>query len=284
LKLFLSFVTPSWVADLKAVASRCASCHRLVILRQFSARKAGIRMHGSWYCSGRCFCSAAEREILRFGTSGSAPASHNSRMPLGLNLMSRGWLTAEQLKKATDEQKETGGEIGEVLVRQGSVSEKQVTEIRSAEWGCPVFTLPKHAAQIGIQVPSTLIRAYFMIPVHYVAATNLLYVGFVHSIEYGLLYAVEQLTGCKTTPCFVTPTAFQSEMEHTKQLQQRSAEPPAKELNFEGIQTPAEIGRILCDTGLQMEAEEAFIGNCKEYVWARLKNGHKSADLLFKVG
>jgi Type II secretion system (T2SS), protein E, N-terminal domain len=221
---------------------------------------------------------------VRYGTSGDAPASHNSRMPLGLNLMSRGLLTAEQLKKATDEQKETGGEIGEVVVRQGFVSEKQVTEIRSAEWGCPVFKLPSHAAQIEIQVPSTLIRAYSMIPVHYVASTNLLYVGFVNSIEYGLLYAVEQLTGCKTTPCFVTPTAFQSEMEHTKQLQQGSAEPPVKELNFEGIRTPAEIARILCDTGLEMEAEEAFIGKCKEHVWARLKNGHKSADLLFKVG
>jgi hypothetical protein len=241
-------------------------------------------MHGSWYCSGRCFRSAAEREILRFGNSGIEAASHSSRMPLGLNLMSRGLLTAEQLKKATDEQKETGGEIGEVLVRQGSVSEKRVTEIRSAEWGCPVFTLPKHATQIGIQVPSTLIQAYSMIPVHYVPATNMLLVGFVHSIEYGLLYAVEQLTGCKTTPCFVTPTAFQIKMKQTKQLQEGSAEPPAKELHFEGIQTPAEIARILCDTGLEMESEEAFIGKCKEYVWARLKSGHKSADLLFKVG
>jgi len=206
---------PSWVADLKAVASRCASCHRLVVLRQFSARKAGIRMHGSWYCSGRCFRSAAEREILRLGTSGIGPVSHNSRMPLGLNLMSHGLLTAEQLKKATDEQKETGGEIGEVLVRQGAVNEKQVTEIRSEEWGCPVFTLPKHPTQIEIQVPSTLIQAYSMIPVHYVPATNLLLVGFVHSIEYGLLYTVEQLTGCKTTPCFVTPSAFQIKMEQT---------------------------------------------------------------------
>ena len=73
------------------------------------------------------------------------------RTPLGLNLISHGLLTIEQLKKATDEQKEAGGEIGELLVRQGSVSEKQVTAIRAAEWGCPVFTVPKHAIRIGDQ-------------------------------------------------------------------------------------------------------------------------------------
>ena len=82
-------------------------------------------------------------------------------MPLGLNLISHGLLTIEQLKKATDEQKEAGGEIGELLVRQGFVSEKQVTAIRAAEWGCPVFAVPKHATRIGINIPATLMRHLF---------------------------------------------------------------------------------------------------------------------------
>ena len=78
-----------------------------------------------------------------------------------------------------------GGDIGELLVRQGSVSEKQVTAIRATEWGCAVFTVPKRAIRIGINLPSTLMQIHSMIPVHYVAGTNLLFVGFVHSIEYG---------------------------------------------------------------------------------------------------
>ncbi len=162
-------------------------------------------------------------------------------MPLGLNLISHGLLTIEQLKKATDEQKETGGEIGELLVRQGSISEKQVTAVRATEWGCPVCRVPKHAIQTGINLPSTLMRIYSMIPVHYVVRTNLLLVGFVHNVEYGLLYAIEQITGCETKPCFVTPSDFKTQMQQQEREEERVGNTPARELKFENIQTPAEI-------------------------------------------
>ncbi len=55
-------------------------------------------------------------------------------------------------------------------------------------------------------------------------------------------------------------------------------------MKFESIQTPAEIARILCASGLEIEADEAFIEKCKEYLWARLKSGPKAVDLLFRTG
>jgi hypothetical protein len=91
---------------------------------------------------------------VRLLSSGTEPASRLPRMPLGLNLVSSGLLTVEQLREAASEQKEAGGEIGELLVRNGAVSEKQVTAIRAADWGCPVFTVPKHSVRIGIDIPS----------------------------------------------------------------------------------------------------------------------------------
>jgi hypothetical protein len=241
-------------------------------------------MRDSWYCSSHCFRAAAEQEVLRLFKSGTEPTAYVARMPLGLNLISHGLLTVEQLKKATDEQKEAGGEIGELLVRQGAVSEKQVTAIRAAEWGCPVFTVPKHAVRIGINIPSTLMQIYSMIPVHYVARTNLLLVGFVHSVEYGLLYAIEQMTGCKTKPCFVTPSDFCIQTHQQEKVQGQVGHTPAREVKFESIQTPAEIARILSTSGLEIEADEAFIERCKEYLWARLKSGPKAVDLLFRAG
>jgi hypothetical protein len=241
-------------------------------------------MHGSWYCSARCFRYAAEQEVLLLLKPVTEQAAHVSRMPLALNLINHGLLTIEQLKKATDEQKEAGEEIGELLVRQGVVSEKQLTAVRATEWGCPVFTVPKHAIRIGINLPSALMRIYSMIPVHYAVRTNLLLVGFVHGVEYGLLYAIERITGCETKPCFVTPSDFQTQM----QQQQKELEPPgltpARELKFDNIQTAAEIADTLCTSGLEIEAEEAFIGKCKDYLWARLKSGHRAIDLLFKTG
>jgi hypothetical protein len=267
--------TPAWVAGFKVITSRCQICHRSLALRQFANRKAGIRMRDSWYCGSHCFTSAAEQQVVRLLKLRTEQAAQ--RMPLGLNLISRGLLTVEQLKKATDEQKENGGEIGEVLVRQGTVSEKQVTAIRAAEWDCPVFAVPKHVTRIRVNIPSTLMRIYSMTPVHYVGTSNLLLVGFVQSVEYGLLYAIEQITGCLTKPCFVTSSDFQAQMLHQEKEQ-------GGDILVAGVKAPAEIARLLCTSSLEVEADEAFIERCKEYVWARLKNGTKAMDLLFKTG
>jgi hypothetical protein len=283
MKLILPIAMRTWVARLKVVVSRCESCGKMLALRHLTARKAGIRMHGSWYCSSRCFRLAAEQEVVRLLKPANGQAAYVARMPLGLNLISHGLVTIEQLKKATDAQKETGGEIGELLVRQGAVSEKQVTAIRAAEWGCPVFTIPKRAARIGTYIPATLMRLHSMIPVHYVVRTNSLLVGFVHGVEYELLYAIEQMTGCETKPCFITPTEFRIQMHQREEAQGRATDNPPREIKYERRQTPEEIARVLCASGVEIEAEEALIARCREYLWGRLRSGGKAVDLLFKA-
>ncbi len=273
----------AWVAGLKVVVSRCERCQKMLALRHLTARKAGIRMHDSWYCSSRCFRWAAEQEVVRLLKPANGQAAYVARMPLGLNLISHGLVTIEQLKKATDAQKETGGEVGELLVRQGAVSEKQVTAIRAAEWGCPVFTVPKHATRIGIHIPATLMRLHFMIPVHYVLRTNLLLVGFVHGVEYELLYDIEQMTGCETKPCFITPSEFRVQMHQLEEAREQATDDPPREIKFENPQTPEEIARILCAAGVEIEAEEALMARCREYLWWRLRSGAKAVDLLFRA-
>jgi Type II secretion system (T2SS), protein E, N-terminal domain len=278
LKLIPSITPPAWIAGFKVITTKCKKCNRSLALRHLSAHKAGIRMQDAWYCSSLCFTSAAEQEILRLLTSGTVLVNHISRMPLGLILINRGLLTIDQLREATSEQKE-GDEIGELLVRLGLLTEKQVTATRATQWGCPVFAVPDHAAPVAINIPLALLQIYLMVPVHYVAATNLLLVGFVHRVEYGLLYAIEQMTGCKTRPCFVTPSDFRVQMQQRQQLQ----EPLLKEMIFERIQTPAEMARILCSSSIEIEADEASFGKCKEYLWARLKSDSEAVDLLFKT-
>jgi hypothetical protein len=116
-----------------------------------------------------------------------------------------------------------------------------------------------------------------------VAATNLLLVGFVHRVEYGLLYAIEQMTGCKTRPCFVTPSDFRLQIQREQLQEPLVKEMIFKEMIFERIQTPAEIARILCSSSLEIEADEASFGKCEEYLWARLKSDSEAVDLLFKT-
>jgi hypothetical protein len=283
MKLIPPIAMQTWAAGLKIVVSRCETCNKMLALRHLSARKAGIRMHDSWYCSSRCFRSAVEQEVLRLLKPANGPPAYVARMPLGLDLISHGLLTVEQLKKATDEQKQAGGDIGDLLVRLGCVSEKHLTAVRAAEWGCPVFTIPKPAAWIEMHIPATLMRLHSMVPVHYVTRTNLLLVGFVHSVEYELLYAIERMTGCETKPCFLTPTGFKIQMRKGEELQGEGKVNPVKEISIEGTQAPAEIARILCTSGVEIEAEEALIERCRQHLWARLKSGDKVVDLLFQA-
>lgn len=283
MKLIPPIAMQTWAAGLKIVVSRCETCHKMLALRHLSARKAGIRMHDSWYCSSRCFRSGAEQQVLRLLKPANGRPAYVARMPLGLDLINHGLLTIEQLKKATDEQKQAGGDIGDLLVRQGCVSEKQVTAICAAEWGCPVFTIPKPATWIDMHIPATLMRLHSMVPVHHVTRTNLLLVGFVHGVEYELLYAIEQMTGCETKPCFLTPTDFQIQMHKGEELRKEVKDSPLREIDIEGIQAPAEIARILCTSGVEIEAEEALIERCRQHLWARLKSGDKVVDLLFKA-
>jgi hypothetical protein len=284
MKLLNSIATPSWIAGFKVIVYRCKKCNRSLALGRMSARRAGIKMRENWFCSSRCFTLAAEEEISELLKAGHEQADHVSRMPLGLSLISRGLLTSTQLKEVVDEQKEVGGDIGELLVRHGAVSEKQVTTVRATQWGCPVFSVPKHGVQSAIDIPLGLMSLCSATPLHYVAATKVLLVGFVQSIEYGLLYAIEQMTGCKTQPCFITPSDFQSQLQKTAQFVEESVQEDRKEVKIEGVQTAAEISRLLCSYGIALEADEAVIVKCKDYVWARLKSGLKEVDLLFKAG
>ncbi len=283
MKLLDSITKPSWVAGFKVIIFRCQKCGRSLALGRLSARKAGIKMRDRWFCSSQCFTVAAEEDITELLRPAHEPGENVSRMPLGLSLVSRGLLTSTQLKEVVNQQKKTGGEIGELLVRLGSVSEKQITTVRATQWGCPVFTVPKHAVHTAVEFPLGLMSACSAIPLHYVAATKLLLVGFVQSVEYGLLYAIEQITGCKTQPCFVTPSEFQAQLEKKEHQATEVAEESRKEVRIEGVQSAAEIARLLCSYGIALEADEAAIVRCKDYVWARLRSGLKEVDLLFKA-
>ena len=284
MNLIQSIASPAWAAGFRVITSRCESCHRSLALRHLSSLKAGITMQGCWYCSSACFKEAAEKKLSDLLSTGQEQVNHVTRMPLGLILISRSLVTAEQLREATDEQKETGGEIGEILVRHGFVSEKQVTGVRAVQWSCPVFSAPKHPIQTEIQIPSVLIQLYSAVPLHYVPRTKHLFVGFVHGVEYGLLYAIEQMTGCNTQPCFVTSSDFEIQMQLREQMQEQCDDTTPKELTFESVQTPVEMAQILCSHGVDIEADEAIISRCREYIWARLKYGAKAVDLFFRAG
>jgi hypothetical protein len=266
-----------WASCFKLVTSVCDACQRSFTTRHPSAHNIGIRMHDGWYCGARCFTAAAEKVMSPLLDSMPEPVHRAERMPLGLFLVSRNLINKQQLREATLEQKELGGEIGTLLVSRGVVSERQVASARATQWGVPLFVLPSHGVRSSIRLPAALVEVYSALPLHYGAVSNQLLVGFVHSIDYGLLYAIEHIVGCKTQPCFVTPSDFETER---KVLQEGS---PNEGLVFEAPKTPAAMARAFCASALDLEAHEAVIAKCRDYLWARLKREGEAADLLFRT-
>lgn len=269
--------TPAWLSVLKRDKVRCRVCSQAIAVRP-QAPNAGIRVGDQWFCSPGCFRSGAERQVARMLKFRPEQPVHGERMPLGLSLLRQQLVTVEQLRKASEEHKETGEELGEVLVRHGAVSEKNVTAVRAALWGCPVFAIGNAAAPVSVSIPVTLMRNYSMVPAHYVASTYSLLAGFVHSVEYGMLYAIERIIRCSTKPCFVTPGDFQLQME-----QQQKREAAAAEITVETIQSPAQIAKSICASALEIEADDALLERCKDYFWVRLKSQSRVLDLVFRA-
>jgi len=211
------------------------------------------------------------------------PAVENrpSRMPLGLILVDKGHLTDEQFRHAVEEQKHEGGEIGEVLIRGNLATEKQVTAARAIQWGCPVYMTPKRPVRTKVEIPAELCEEYFMVPLHYGAATNRLLMGFVYGIDYGVLYTIEQLTGSKTQPCFITPKDYETQMQQDQAASRRATTP--KELSVYFAKSPQQMADIIYTRGEETEGTEVAFARCKNHLWARIRSGVKTTDILFNV-
>jgi hypothetical protein len=278
MKLFDVFTSSSWASGFKSVTCSREGCSRWLTQRHLESRRVGVTFKDDWYCCYRCFIAPLEQQFNHILSSERASSSkHNFRMPLGLTMVSRGLLNDEQLRKANEEHKKTGDEIGDLVVRLGYVDEKELTSVRAAQWGAPVYRRPSLPVASNVHIPSTLMSLHSMIPLRHPSGGEGLMVGFVNAIEYGPLYAIEQITKRKAQPCFVTPTDFLAQLET-----QRTANEP-EEMVYDNVQNPLEMARITCNYGALIDADEISIVRCREFIWTRLQGGKKSADLLFQA-
>jgi len=98
---------------------------------------------------------------------------------LGDLLLKQKLITQEQLENALKLQREEGGKIGEALVRVGAVSEGDITETLSQQFGVPSIDLAHFeidAAVIKV-VPGEVARKYGVLPVNKTGATLTIAMG-----------------------------------------------------------------------------------------------------------
>jgi len=87
---------------------------------------------------------------------------------LGELLIKRNYITPEQLKRASDEQKLKGGRLESNLVRLGYIKEDELLSFLSAQYRVPSVKISKMEINPNVikLIPSSLSKKYFIIPVN----------------------------------------------------------------------------------------------------------------------
>jgi len=246
---------------------------------RFRSRPRVVLLDGSRYCMDRCL-EQALGEALRRVRSLSRRKDSAHRIPLGLLLLSRQQLTAEQLRIALEAQRAAGhGRIGDWVQSLGFASELQVTAAIARQWSCPVLR-PNSSLTLtpaAPPVPIALLEAFCMIPVNYVEATSSLHIAFAEGIDYTTLYAIEQMTGCHTEPCMAAPSFVHARLEA---LPSR----PEHEFVFECVADTAEFSRIVRSYAARLSVSEIRLAACGSYIWVRLiRRTRTPHDLLLRL-
>jgi hypothetical protein len=208
-------------------------------------------------------------------------AAPSNRIPLGLLMVARGWLTHEQVATALRAQSEAGtGQIGDWFERLGFATEQQVTSALGLQWGCPV-TLAADAASVlpFAPIPLGILEAFQMMPLQYAAATNTLYIAFGQRVDHGALYAIENILDCRTQPCVAGRKAVANELSQMRQRWQ----PEGRELEFGLMRDFGEIKRVAVSYMLRLGTDEIRLTRVGEFIWLRLRVRKQFTDLLFRT-
>ncbi len=92
---------------------------------------------------------------------------------LGELLTKAGLITQDQLKEALRVQKDTGGKLGETLIKLAFVSEEDITECLSQQFGVPSINLQHFEIDSSVikLIPADVARKYNILPVNKTGAT-----------------------------------------------------------------------------------------------------------------
>lgn len=236
-------------------------------LRLWRSRRTPV-FEGGWSCGDRCTDalveSAVEREMKGYGSS---QPRHHHRLPLGLILLSEGWITADQLKAALQAQKKAGsGRLGSWLMRDAGVKEWMVTRALSIQWSCPVLSVDAFAVEpLPVLAPRLLAEAFGILPVR-VAAGRILYVGFEDHIDPCVTFALERMTGLRVEAGLVDGSVFRR--QHERLLE--SPFPKARLIEAPG---PGALAGVLSRMVEEARPEEARLVRMHDCFWLRMWHG-----------
>jgi hypothetical protein len=130
---------------------------------QLFRKRSFPRFEEKWACCAACM-EQILADAIRSQVENWEPAAGKRalRMPLGLILLSRGWISHRELQEALAAQRRAGsGRIGEWLGRLHGISEETIAKALAIQWSCAVLPQGMPGLEFAsLGVPAFLRRRY----------------------------------------------------------------------------------------------------------------------------
>ena len=198
------------------------------------------RFEGQWACSADCMRVLIEQAVARELTDGAPlePRKHLHRIPIGLLMLSHGWITPEQLRRALDTQRSNPtARFSDWRVSHAAVQleKEQITRALSMQWGCPVLSFSGHQPEtVSTLVPRVLLDRYGMVPLRN-GSSRLAYLAFEDRADSSAALAVERMSGIRVEVGVVTASEF-------RRVQERMMRVPFPKAHMLGSQLLQHVG------------------------------------------
>ncbi len=279
MKLSLKSLLPSRDLGWNRVRAVCGSseCHTKLLTKYVPGSRTGIFVGEKWFCTPDCFAQGAGEILATFAGGCVVEMPRNPRLSIGLALVSKGYITEDQYRSAMMQSQRRGESLETTLLKCGYANEKLLAAGRAAQWGYPALMRDLSGQMVVADLPCSLFRAHRAAPIHYTAQSKRLVIGFVDRVEHALLQSIEQITGCRAEPCFITYAEFE------EQIQRLAGTPGYEEAVIEDTGTASMMGRILGGWAVEVGAQEANFARCNSSAWVRITGKRGIADIVFAL-
>lgn len=123
---------------------------------------------------------------------------------IGQILIKRGMISKEQLQHALDHQKKEGGVLGEILIKLGYVTERDIVVALILQCGLPYIAVNKYEIDKRVieLIPAKTARQFHIMPLDRVG--DVLSVVMANPLDAVMIDEIQHITGCKVATFIAT--------------------------------------------------------------------------------
>src|SRR5437763_8527104 len=172
-------------------------------------------------------------------------------------------ISQDQLKDALKMQKETGGKLGETLIRLGFVSEEDITECLSQQFGVPTIKLDHFESDAAVikLINADVARKYNILPVNKTGAT--ITIAMADPTNVFAMDDIKFMTGYNVEPVVASELGIKAAID-----------------NYYGTTSALELKKVMEDLQTQESADLEVLEEDEEMDVAALTEGAEEAPVV----